>query len=155
MRLPPLRRRTSGSRAPVSPHIAQPTTKASLKPAAAALKEDSGIRMSGSLLRSQPHTPDGLKGEDAPCRTHPPRCRAARQAGRTAAPRGFGTVPGSAVHRPSAQSRRPPANAAAPPHRPVRSAHSPVIYFCISLFDNQKLNSIDSISNLFIPLPDH
>ena len=43
-----------------------PTTKASLKPAAAALKEDSGIRMSGSLLRSQPHIPDGLKGEDAP-----------------------------------------------------------------------------------------
>lgn len=56
----------SGSRAPVSPHITQPTAKASLKPAAAALKEDSGIRMSGSLLRSQPHTPDGLKGEDAP-----------------------------------------------------------------------------------------
>ena len=48
------------------PHITQPIAKASLKPAAAALKEDSGIRMSGSLLRSQPHTPDGLKGEDAP-----------------------------------------------------------------------------------------
>ena len=50
----------------LSPHITQPTAKASLKPAAAALKGDSGIRMSGSLLRSQPHTPDGLKGEDAP-----------------------------------------------------------------------------------------
>lgn len=91
----------SGSRAPVSPHITQPTAKASLKPAAAALKENSGIRMSGSLLRSQPHIPDGLKGEDAPCRTHPPRYRAARQAGRTAAPRRIGTVSGSAVHRPS------------------------------------------------------
>lgn len=119
----------SGSRAPVSPHITQPTAKASLKPAAAALKENSGIRMSGSLLRSQPHIPDGLKGEDAPCRTHPPRYRAARQAGRTAAPRRIGTVSGSAVHRPSARSGRPPADAAAPPHRPVRSAHSPVIYF--------------------------
>ena len=53
------------------------------------------------------------------------RCRAARQAGRTAAPQGVGTVSGFAVHRPSAQSRRPPADAAAPPHRPVRSAHSP------------------------------
>ena len=31
-----------------------------------------------------------------------------RQAGRTAAPRGFGTVSGSAVHRPSARSGRPP-----------------------------------------------
>ena len=82
-------------------------------------------------------------------------CRAARQAGRTAAPQGFGTVSGSAVHRPSDWCGRPSADAAAPPRRPVRSAHSPVIYFCISLFDNQKLNSIDSISNLFIPLPDH
>ena len=117
----------SGSRAPVSPHITHPTAKASLKPAAAALKENSGIRMSGSLLRSQPHIPDGLKGEDAPCRTHPPRYRAARQAGRTAAPRRIGTVSGSAVHRPSARSGRPPADAAAPPRRPVRSAHSPDI----------------------------
>ena len=48
--------------------------------------------------------------------------------------------------RDSARLRRP---------QTLRPAHSPVIYFCISLFDNQKLNSIDSISNLFIPLPDH
>ncbi len=94
----------SGSRAPVSPHITHPATKASLKPAAASLKEDSGIRMSGSLLRSPPHIPDGLKGEDAPCRTHPPRCRAARK---RAAPQ----LPGASGQCPAPPSTDPPPEA--------------------------------------------
>ena len=60
--------------------------------------------------------------------------------------------PASGPHR-SSPGRRDSVRLRRP--QTLRPAHSPVIYFCISLFDNQKLNSIDSISNLFIPLPSH